>query len=670
MSKTLSLFQFCGLFVLISCSPDEGNIDPNAPQPCFTVQEGDLYAEGGIPFDASCSQNATIYLWDFGDGNTSTLANPSHTYVLEGTYTVTLSIENDLNQTGEISKELTIQPSPFIKHSGFIDVPEVWGEGLHLITGNVTIRHGSLVIDPGAKIYFNNEKSISVGHRDTVTPEGALFMAIGTSAKPITFEPSSGVMEPGSWGHIFFTDKASASSTMDYCEIKYGGKADSWFYDGFTYYTNYGMVHVEKTGVSIQNSSVTGGANYAISLSADAYFTSFTGNILSENVNYPIYISMNYAHTIDAGNTILSDKGIYVHSQYFTQAMATWKKQDVAYILEGEKRLSAGNAGPSNLHIEPGTTIAFLSDAYIEVGLFTEGHLYAEGTETEPIIFTSAELTKAKGDWQAVVVHTESTFKYCQFEYGGRSTFNNHRRTLDVASDNVIITNCTIKESAGLGIDFGSWTNPNIVENNLISNCDSYGISISSKYVHALSFSNTIENTKGLEVNAVGIDGAVTWKKRSMPYTVSGYLYIQSVAGSSLTIEPGTTIHFKSGGGMLVANENTAYGTLIADGTTDPIIFTLADESITNGTGNWNNIRFGINTTADSRLINCQISHGGVDNIYGYGMIHCNNTTDAPVISDNTISNSSSFGISTLNATPVLSNNSFSNNASGDMTSF
>ncbi len=33
--------------------------------------------------------------WDFGDGNTSTLQNPTHTYAATGTYTVTLTVRND-----------------------------------------------------------------------------------------------------------------------------------------------------------------------------------------------------------------------------------------------------------------------------------------------------------------------------------------------------------------------------------------------------------------------------------------------------------------------------------------------------------------------------------------------------------------------------------------------
>ncbi|MFN4285005.1 MAG: PKD domain-containing protein [Lacibacter sp.] len=40
------------------------------------------------------STQATSWLWDFGDGNTSTLQNPTHTYAALGTYNVTLTTSN------------------------------------------------------------------------------------------------------------------------------------------------------------------------------------------------------------------------------------------------------------------------------------------------------------------------------------------------------------------------------------------------------------------------------------------------------------------------------------------------------------------------------------------------------------------------------------------------
>jgi len=47
-----------------------------------------------VTFEAfAASGTITSYLWDFGDGNTSTEANPVHTYAVEGIYDVTLTAE-------------------------------------------------------------------------------------------------------------------------------------------------------------------------------------------------------------------------------------------------------------------------------------------------------------------------------------------------------------------------------------------------------------------------------------------------------------------------------------------------------------------------------------------------------------------------------------------------
>ena len=51
------------------------------------------------------------YNWDFGNGTTSTAANPTATYAAPGTYTVILNAVSDLGCTGSQTKTITINPT-------------------------------------------------------------------------------------------------------------------------------------------------------------------------------------------------------------------------------------------------------------------------------------------------------------------------------------------------------------------------------------------------------------------------------------------------------------------------------------------------------------------------------------------------------------------------------
>ncbi len=59
------------------------------------------------------SSNTSEYFWDFGDGSTSILENPSHTYETTGTYNVTLNGSNAACSPLSFSEEIDIVLAPF-----------------------------------------------------------------------------------------------------------------------------------------------------------------------------------------------------------------------------------------------------------------------------------------------------------------------------------------------------------------------------------------------------------------------------------------------------------------------------------------------------------------------------------------------------------------------------
>jgi PKD repeat protein len=64
--------------------------------------------------DASSDSDGSIAsrAWDFGDGQSSTAASPSHTYASAGNYTVKLTVTDNKGGTGDISKSVTVYAPP------------------------------------------------------------------------------------------------------------------------------------------------------------------------------------------------------------------------------------------------------------------------------------------------------------------------------------------------------------------------------------------------------------------------------------------------------------------------------------------------------------------------------------------------------------------------------
>lgn len=652
---------FFALF-LLSCGNDD---EKDVPGVCFEVTEGDLYAEVGVSFDASCSDSVQVYMWDFGDGDFGTGVKVSHVYDEAGDYEVSLSAGDDQNTLKTLRKTITVQPSPFIKHCGTIEGAEVWEEGMHLIQCNVTVN-GSLTIKPGASVYVQTEKSLKI--------HGTLI-AQGTAAKPIKFTPANNSTTPGSWGYIRFMTGSSSESIMEFCEVAYGGDAGFNGYPNFEYASDYGMIHLEECKVSIKNTTIKGAGNFGISLSENAQFSSFENNVFTSNEDYPVSIHAKGVHTIGQTSTFSGADIRIIGEEYLHPgADVTWYKQDVPYFIDGSIGLQ-----DHNITIEAGTVIKFESNDFFNVGYFSTGagSITAIGTASEPIIFTSSKEVKNKGDWAGLLISTNSVLRHCVIEYAGSDyTISGHNRALYVTGTNAIVTNSIIQESSGYGIEMNATAAT--MSNNLIKNCDAYGVMINVKDYQLIDNTNTIENTDGFYVHSgSGFNQSTTLEKRAYPYVMHGLSFFNN---ATLTIEPGAEIQVRSGGSLTMGYDNVSNsysGNLIANGTAEnPIKFSLYSKDKEAGNGNWGSIVFGELSTT-SVLNHCILTDGGhvVDgnnNTYSdMGMIHCYKTNGFPTITNCTLTNSDTYGITLENgATITSSDNTFSNNASGDTFSY
>ena len=98
-----------------------------------TTQQGGM-APSTVKFVGSNSYDTdgviTNYLWDFGDGTNSTLANPTHVYSAAGNYTATLLVTDNSNGTSApATVPVTVKALSNVKAVNVLSVSVAWAKG-------------------------------------------------------------------------------------------------------------------------------------------------------------------------------------------------------------------------------------------------------------------------------------------------------------------------------------------------------------------------------------------------------------------------------------------------------------------------------------------------------------------------------------------------------------
>lgn len=147
----------------------------------ITIEEKDPFT---ATFTDTSDANPTKWLWDFGDGSTSTEQNPTHTYKAAGTYDVTLTVWNDLG-------------SDTITHQYVVDaVPEKKPEVTRTVTIAETISDrnetvATVTATPSATVFVTgNETAVPT---TTITANTTIITTVATET--VTITPTASVNE-------------------------------------------------------------------------------------------------------------------------------------------------------------------------------------------------------------------------------------------------------------------------------------------------------------------------------------------------------------------------------------------------------------------------------------------------------------------------------------------
>lgn len=126
IARASSILMLTLVFMFISCEfiddlPEAGSIDDETPPTSFfTFTAGTGVTDFTRVVFANESDNATSYSWDFGDGNTSTDLDPINEFPGQGSYNVTLTVSDALDQISTYTETIEITQPPASADFNFV----------------------------------------------------------------------------------------------------------------------------------------------------------------------------------------------------------------------------------------------------------------------------------------------------------------------------------------------------------------------------------------------------------------------------------------------------------------------------------------------------------------------------------------------------------------------
>ena len=569
MKKILYFLPILFSLVIFTGCEEEENNSPDAPTGCFECSDN-IFVGLSSQFDASCSDGATSYNWDFGDGGIASDSIATHTFNKAGDHKVTLTVSND-DGSDVITKTVTVQGNKLVEVSNDINSDITWKkDSVYIITGDIRV-YAVLTIEAGTVVKFKEGTFMDCDEGKIVARGTELLPVIFTSLRDDSFGGDSNSdgegtsPAKGDWDFIAIAGTNNASE-FDYCKFFYGG--------GYTEYMDY-TLSLESATTSVTNCTFAHnvGLTQGALSAKEAGDVTITGNIFYDN-EIPLGINgkfdldnSNSFHNPEDATETNTHNGVFVTGTYEgIKGNRIWGETKVPMVMKdgsSDLKIESGNS----LTIAPGVTVKMGEEFSIYVN---EGVLIAEGTESAPIIFTSihddskggdtdangSTVSAMPGDWDNIRVNgtnNNTIFKYCQFYYGGGYS-EYQDQTLYIQTNNTTLDHCVIAYNKG--DSYGAVNLEDASYDTKVTNNIFYGnekpmlISGNLDIDHTNVFHNPSDQSEtnaknGIFVSDNRIRGNINWSVTEVPYVMIIDLIIED--GNFLTLAENVIVKFDTG---------------------------------------------------------------------------------------------------------------------------
>lgn len=298
------------------------------------------------------------------------------------------------------------------------------GPGCIILDETVVENDAELTIEAGTTILVRPAGYLSISRYQSAPDDGGTLTAIGTAELPIVFTSIEEEPKEGDWGCVFLGDDA-AGSELDWVELEYGGAPCGASGNGFE-----GEIVVRGHTRTLTNITATRSSSHGITILNEGLVQALSELHFSDNEGASLNIDANQLVSLGGGNTFADEDDVIEVEDSGMNRDGNILAQPVPYRFLAGATVGTAGAQPE-IVVEAGVHFQLSGVSFV----VQAGNLMVEGTESEPVVFSSSEQSPQPGDWgclwfQHHMVNSQNTgvpaVSHAVFEYGGNDSCGNN----------------------------------------------------------------------------------------------------------------------------------------------------------------------------------------------------------------------------------------------------